>query len=280
MLRSQCAAFALEARDYERALAVCERDPLANVFVGARLLEHGPGAMGSLLATAHDGELASLCWTAANVVPMGADTADLDAYAARLRRHRRRASSVFGVADQVLPLWERLRRHWGTPRSVRANQPMMVAREMPFQAGRPIDTRVRPARLDELDLVVPAAAHMFTQEIGYPPYVASDRDYRRAVGALIRAGHTYVLTQGRRVLFKADVGSLAFGVAQIQGVWVAPEVRGCGLAEPAMNAVVQQVMETLAPVVTLYVNDFNLPAVRTYRACGFQTEETFATVIL
>lgn len=270
----------LDVRDYEAALAVCERDPLSNVFVAARLLEFGPISTGSLLGTDHAGELDSLCWTSANVVPIDADEADLDSYAARLRRHRRRTSSIFGVASQVLPLWARLTKHWGSPRSLRADQPMMVVRTAPVDAGRPIDARVRPARGSELDLVVPAAAHMFTQEIGYPPFVSSDRDYRRSVSNLIRAGQTYVLVQGKRVLFKADIGSLALGVAQIQGVWVAPEVRGHGLAEPAMNAVVQQVMETFAPTVSLYVNHYNTPAVRTYLACGFEQVETFATVIL
>lgn len=279
-MRSLGAARTLDAHDYERALAVCERDPLANVFVAARLLEFGPIASSSLMGTERGGELSSVCWTTANVVPIGADEADLDAYAGRLRRGRRRVSSIFGSAQLVMPLWERLSRHWGEPRSIRPNQPMMVARRLPFQDGLPIDTRVRPARLSELDMVVPAAAHMFTQEIGYAPYVSSDREYRRAVGNLIRAGHTYVLVQGKRVLFKADIGSLAFGVAQIQGVWVAPEIRGHGIAEPAMNAVVQHVMETFAPVVTLYVNDYNTPALRTYRACGFEQEQTFATVIL
>jgi hypothetical protein len=37
---------------------------------------------------------------------------------------------------------------------------------------------VRFARLEEVDIVMPAAAAMFTDEIGYPPYRGSSRGYR------------------------------------------------------------------------------------------------------
>ena len=82
------------------------------------------------------------------------------------------------------------------------------------------------------------------------------------------------------VVFKADVGSVALGVAQVQGVWVAPRWRGQGLAVPAMAAVVEQVRAEIAPVVTLYVNDFNTPARATYARVGFTEIGSFATVLM
>lgn len=279
MLRTSSPARTLGADDFDTALAVCEQDARTNVFVAARLLEAGPAAAGSLLGIG-GGDLTSMCWVSANVVPIGCDDHALDIYAARLRRYRRRCSSIFGDAEQVLGLWERLATNWGEPRSLRTEQPMMIVTTSPRDTGRPMDPRVRLARDDELDLVVPASAHMFAAEIGYPPYAGSDHDYRRLVRSLIRAGHTYVIVESGRVLFKADVGSLAFGVAQIQGVWVAPEARGLGLAIPAMNAVVQHVLDYLAGDVTLYVNSYNEPALRTYSATGFEQISTFATVIL
>lgn len=266
--------------DYAAALELCELDPLTNVFVAARLIEGGSYVTSSALGVEDADGLRALCWMSANVVPVNADPAALDAFADRLRRHQRRTSSLFGEARQVIGLWERLRRHWGPPRSLRAHQPMMAATTAPLADGRELDPRVRPARLEETDLVLPASAHMFTEEIGYRPYVGSDRDYRRMVSALIAAGQTFVLIERGRVVFKADIGSLAGGVAQIQGVWVAPDRRGEGIAGPAMNAVVQHVMDFYAPTVTLYVNDYNEAAVRTYTSAGFRTVGEFATVIL
>lgn len=279
MLRISNPARTLGSVDYDAALALCEQDAMSNVFVAARLVEGGPAFASSLLGLG-DAQLRAMCWVSANVVPIGCDDEALGVFAAKLRRYRRRCSSIFGDAEQVLGLWERLEPMWGSPSSFRPEQPMMAVTTSPREVGRPIDPRVRLAREYEVDLVLPASAHMFTSEIGYPPYAGFDHDYRRMVRGLIRAGHTYIISEGGQVIFKADIGSLALGVAQIQGVWVAPHMRGRGVAEPAMNAVVQHVQDYLASDVTLYVNSYNQPALRTYLATGFEQIGTFATVIL
>ena len=61
---------------------------------------------------------------------------------------------------------------------------------------------------------------------------------------------------------------------------MAPSWRGQGLAAPAMAAVVEQVRAEVAPVVTLYVNDFNTPARATYARVGFTEFGSFATVLM
>jgi len=81
------------------------------------------------------------------------------------------------------------------------------------------------------------------------------------------------------VLFKAEVGAAtAFG-SQVQGVWVHPDHRGEGLAAPAMAAVVNQILTDIAPAVTLYVNDHNIAARRTYERVGFTQTATFASIL-
>lgn len=266
--------------DLNWALEVCGRDPVTNVFVAARLLEGGL-ASGRPTVLGYDrGDRSGLCWTAANVVPVECDEMMIEALSAKIVKRRAWASSLFGPADQVLALWSLLAPQWGPAREVRPDQPVLTMSQRPSALGVASDPAVRPARPEELDLVVPAAAAMFTEEIGYPPFLGSDRSYRLAVQALIDAGRTLVRIEDGRVVFKADVGSVALGVAQVQGVWVHPELRGRGLAAPAMGAVVDYILDQLAPVVTLYVNEFNAPALRTYRRVGFTQTGTFATVLL
>ena len=280
MLRTHSAVRALTTADRDRALEVCARDTRTNVFVAARILDGGlatsPGAM---LGYEEGAGLEAICWVSANLVPVGCDGPALAAFAAKMRRSRHHSSSVFGPSDMVLPLWESLRPAWGEPRAVRTRQPVL-ATDGPAPSGTPVDPRVRPARFDEVDLVVPAAAAMFTEEIGYPPYHGSAHLYRQGIASLIRRGHTFVRVEDGEIVFKADVGSVALGVAQVQGVWVAPRWRGQGLAVPAMAAVVEQVRAEIAPVVTLYVNDFNTPARATYARVGFTEIGSFATVLL
>ena len=280
MLRTKSPVRALTAADRDQALEVCARDTRTNVFVAARILEGAlVTAPGALLGYADGSGLQAICWASANLVPVGCDVVALDAFARKLDRWRRHCSSVFGPADMVLPLWAELRPTWGRPREVRKHQPVMSTAG-PAPRDVPHDHEVRRARFDEVDLVMPAAAAMFTEEIGYPPYWGSGQIYRQSVAALISAGHTFVRVVDGEVMFKADVGSVALGVAQIQGVWVAPRWRGQGLAAPAMASVVEQVRAEIAPVVTLYVNDFNLAARATYARVGFTEIGSFATVLL
>ena len=47
-----------------------------------------------------------------------------------------------------------------------------------------------------------------------------------------------------------------------------PQSRGQGLAAPGMAAVVVEAVRSFAPLVSLYVNDFNAPARAAYRRVG------------
>ncbi|RKT77556.1 hypothetical protein DFJ68_0979 [Terracoccus luteus] len=281
MLRQRSPVRPLSSADRDAALALCARNRVANVFAAARI---GEGALrghpNSVLGHWGEGGLRGLAWVSANVVPVELDDDGVAAVAHRISRQRRQCASIFGPTEQVEGLWERLGPTWGPPRSVRRHQPLLTTTTPPSRLGVEVDPRVRPARPDEVDLVLPAAAHMFTEEIGYPPYFGSDRAYRGGISALIRAGHTFVRVEDGEVVFKADVGSLALGCAQIQGVWLHPRLRGHGLALPSMAAVVELVLDGMAQEVSLYVNDFNHAARRLYEHCGFTEVGSFTTVLL
>jgi len=281
VLRTRSSVRALSVVDRDEALALCARDPAGNVFVASRIED---GALsshpGSLLGYRVDGSLAGMCWASANIVPVECDDDAIEAVAARIRRWRRQAASLFGPSTQVEGLWRHLSPSWGPPRSVRASQPLMSTSTRPSALGIASDANVRVARVDEVDIVLPAAAAMFTDEIGYPPFSGSSRGYRILIEALVRKGHTFLWRVGDEVLFKADVGSVALGAAQIQGVWLAPRLRGQGRSVSLMAAATELVMDTVAPQATLYVNDFNHPARAVYRTLGFTEVGTFTTVLL
>lgn len=281
MLRQRLPVRSLSASDRDAALALCARNRVSNVFAAARMREGAlRGSTGPVLGHFADGDLVGLAWVSANVVPVELADAGLDAVATRISRQRRQCASIFGPSRQVLGLWDRLGTSWGPARAIRTHQPLMSTATRPSSLGLELDSRVRPAHVDEVDIVLPAAAHMFTEEIGYAPYVGSDRGYRATIAALIRHGHTFVQVENGEVVFKADLGSLALGCAQIQGVWLHPRLRGQGRAVPAMAAVVEQVLGGIAEEVSLYVNDFNTAARATYARCGFTEVGSFTTILL
>jgi predicted GNAT family acetyltransferase len=96
---------------------------------------------------------------------------------------------------------------------------------------------------------------------------------------LIRASRSFArIEPDGHVTFKAEIGAVTPYACQVQGVWVPPEDRGRGHAVRGMAAVVQAALD-LAPVVTLYVNDFNAPARAAYRHAGFSQVGTFMSVL-
>jgi uncharacterized protein len=274
----------LDDGDLHAVLDLCERDPVGNVFVASRVAAVGCDARrlgGELWGFWRRGRLASACWAGANLSPVEADEAAAEAFAVRARRLGRRCASIVGPADSVLGLWELLEPSWGPARDVRPDQPLMVIDDEPDVAPDPL---VRRTSMADLDVVVPACVAMFTEEVGYSPEAGDGgASYRRRVSDLVRFRRSFARIEdvdGRpQVVFKAELGAVAPGVVQVQGVWVHPSRRGQGLAAPGMAAVVQHTRRDHPGLVSLYVNSYNAPAIATYERVGFVRVGTFATVL-
>jgi predicted GNAT family acetyltransferase len=144
----------------------------------------------------------------------------------------------------------------------------------------PSDPAVRRVRPDEIDVLVPACIAMFTEEVGVSPVTADGGvSYRARVAEMVGAGRAFARIEDGQVIFKAEIGSLTAQACQVQGVWVAPHLRGRGLAAPGLATVVDTALAELAPVVSLYVNDYNTAARAAYRKVGFSDYGTFMSVL-
>lgn len=226
-----------------------------------------------------EGRLLGLCWTGGNIVPVALPAAAVAPVVGEIRRRGRRYSSIVGSADQVAALRAHVRGAFGRVREVRERQPHLEINTRPRVTPDPL---VRATAAVDFDLLFPAAVAMFTEEVGYSP-VSAGGGYERRVRSLVAAGRSLSRIDhtgaGREVVFKADLGTVGYGVTQIQGVWVNPRYRGQGLAAPAMAAVVNYAHQHFAPTVSLYVNEYNAPALATYARVGFVQTDTFSTVL-
>jgi predicted GNAT family acetyltransferase len=270
----------LDDRDTGELLALCDRDPAANVFVSSRVLAGGldPVTLGAQMWGFYSGRrLESACYAGANLVPVEATPTAVRAFAERARRQGRRCSSLVGPAAAVGELWDLLRPYWGPARAIRAAQPVMATSGPPQVTP---DPAVRQVRLDQLGIVLPACVAMFTEEVGVSP-AGSDGGalYRARVIELISSGRAFARIEHGRVVFKAEIGAVTPAACQVQGVWVDPRLRGHGLAAPGMAAVVAAAQQVFAPMVTLYVNDFNTSARAAYRRAGFADVGVFMSVL-
>lgn len=223
-----------------------------------------------------DNRLVSLCYAGANLMPVEATPAAAKQFAERARRGGRHCSSIVGPTEPVEAMWQVLMLPWGPARDVR-RQPLMSTSVPPAVDPEP---GVRRVRIDELETLLPASIAMFTEEVGVSP-VGNDGGalYRARVAELVSEGRAFALIEDGRVLFKAEVGSATNQACQIQGVWVDPALRGQGLGSRGTAAVVAFAQADIAPVVSLYVNDFNIPARRAYERVGFETVGSFTSVL-
>ncbi|MET9374088.1 GNAT family N-acetyltransferase [Streptomyces sp. NPDC002992] len=271
----------LEPADLGAALAVLESAPVENAFVAARVQAAGldPWRLGGeMWGWYTDGQLRSLCYSGANLVPICATPDAVRAFADRARRNGRRCSSIVGPVEPTTQLWRLLEPSWGPARDVRAHQPLMVTEE-PSATVEP-DPFVRRIRKDEMEVIMPACVAMFTEEVGVSP-MAGDGGllYQARVAELVGSGRSFARIEDGKVVFKAEIGAATRHACQIQGVWVAPEFRGRGLSETGMAAVLRYALADVAPVVSLYVNDYNTPARAAYRRVGFREVGAFMSVL-
>jgi hypothetical protein len=270
----------LRPSDLPEVLDLFSRDPVANVFVESRVRAVGlePSRLGGeMWGHVVDGRIEAVCHAGANLVPVEAGPEAVQVFADRARRQGRRCASIVGPRSAVAPMWELLQPGWGDAREVRPRQPLMaISSPSPVEA----DPEVRRVGPDELDLLLPACVAMFTEEVGVSPTAADGGvAYRSRVAELIRAGRSFARIEDGRVVFKAEIGSVSPLACQVQGVWVAPELRGRGLSGPGMAAVVEAALRDIAPTVSLYVNDFNVAARAAYRRVGFTDVGTFMSVL-
>jgi uncharacterized protein len=270
--------------DQPLALEALDRNPVRDVFIASRILHDGAlTSLGPspLWGAFDDGHLRGLLHVGPNLVPATDDEAACEALATAaggLYPTR----MVVGERRTVELLWSLIGPSFPAPREVRRRQfvyavgPERLIRDP--HGGSPGIARLAE-RPDE-DQVLKLSAAMYTEEMGENPMARDPDGYRRRVRMLISRGWTYVYESAGKLQFKMDVGCASTRTAQIQGVYVPPELRNHGVGTAAMSACCDLAFDR-HPNLSLYVNDFNTPAVALYERIGFQREPyDFQTIML
>lgn len=280
MLQTPARVRVLGRQDLPAVRQVLDRDPVTYVFVDhrVRVTNLDPNRLGGQMwGYDEGGRLTSVCHAGANLIPVQANAAAIEAFAAHALREGRTCSAILGPHDAVCGLWRLLEPSWGPARAMRLRQPFLTLSSPPLVES---SSYVRRVRADELDVLYPACVAMFTEELGISPEASGGEGmYRARIAQLIAKGQAFAHIEDGQVLFKAEVAALTPCAGQVQGVWINPSVRGHGLAAPSMAAVAEIVMRDLAPVVSLYVNHHNEPARRAYARVGFAEHGRFATIL-
>lgn len=268
----------LGAADREEALAYLSASPVENLFLTSKIETFGMDRrrLGMIYSWDRDGQIASLLLDGGTVCVAGFEPKALPAFVGELGPIRR-CSSIVGPAISVLGLFVGLSGRWpggwGDVSNIRRRQPVMLLDGEPESEA---DPRVRLLTPADFESYLEASVHMYTDEIGSSPFKFGP-GYERFVMDRLTRGDAYGIVEDGRVLFKADLGPQTGGQAQLQGVWLAPDLRGRGLSVPALAGMLR-LARLRFPQISLYVNDFNTPAVRAYERLGFREISAFATI--
>ncbi len=282
MLRSREQVRVLGPGDRDLFVALAEQDPVINVFADyrARLTNLDERWLGGQVWGRFAGEeLIAGCHLGANLVPVQCTPDDVGAFADVALRRRHTVGTIVGPGDVVAALWEVVQPRWSRPREYRSRQPHLEMDHLSTLAPAPDVRLTTPA---DLAALYPACVAMYTEEVGVSPETdAGGGDlYRARIQQLIGRGWSLASFDDQGVVFKAEIACVTPYAAQVQGVWVRPDRRGEGLGVSGMAAVVAHVLGSgMAPVVSLYVNEWNTPARAAYAAVGFEQTATFATLM-
>jgi uncharacterized protein len=249
----------------EQILDFCADDPIERVF----LEDVARRGLGRFTAVERRGRLTALCHVGVNVVPAGTGC---DAFADAAARAQ--ARMIIGAEGPVAELWQELEPRVAAPRDDRSGQPVYVLDESPEPGG----TGLRPASLDDLDLLVPACATAHREEIGIDPLERDADGFRWRTRSQVEHGRSWVWLDGDTILFKAEASAWTPSAVQLQQVWVDPAVRRQGNGRRGLRDLCRLLLDHV-PQVCLFVRPENDPAIRLYDAIGMRRTITFRSLI-
>jgi predicted GNAT family acetyltransferase len=181
---------------------------------------------------------------------------------------------IIGEERAVGELWEEARAELPQPRDDRPGQPVYVIDERPD----PGETGLRQARLDDLELLVPACAAAHREEIGIDPLRRDPDGFRWRTRAQIEEGRSWIWAEHGTILFKAEASAWTPRAVQLQQVWTDPGARGHGYARRALRDLCRLLLERV-PTVCLFVRRDNVPAIRLYEAVGMRHTISYRSLI-
>ncbi len=241
----------------EQVLEFCSRDPIERVFL-EDVARRGYGRFVGV--DDEGGLLVALCHLGANLVPSGYGCGAFAEAASGCT-----SKMVIGDERAVGELWREAEGLMADPRADRPGQPVYAIADSPAPGA----SGLRPATLDDLDLLVPVCAASHEYELGVDPMLRDPDGFRWRTKSQIVDGRSWLWLEDGVVLFKAEASAWTPAAVQVQQVWVDPTVRGRGYGARGMRDLIRLLLET-TPIVTLFVRTENEAAIALYESVGMR----------
>jgi predicted GNAT family acetyltransferase len=259
--------------DVGTALAFLRRDPLINVYLISRILEERFASSTQTVEVQHNREVVLVASLATNIVlagdrelPVDVTETAIAVVAERILTRMMPVRAIISPAHLVEMLWTRLRTRLDPPTVVRMNQPVYAIRgRLDFPDLK--ESRYATAR--DLPALVPACAAMHREEVGIDPLERDAAGYQERIRELVEQKHSVIHVVNGEIAAKCEYSAVTDETVQLMGVWTSPRFRRRGYARSLLRQICGH-WARKGKTVTLFVNDFNRPAIALYEDLGFQ----------
>lgn len=149
----------------------------------------------------------------------------------------------------------------------------------PFMVRKGSDNKVRPAKAEELIPIAEAQAEVAFMECGVDPMTKDREGFLKRVARRIEQGRVFVVTDGEKLVFKADIIAQTDDVIYLEGVYVAPEYRGKGLGSAYLSDLTLDLLN-LAENVCLLSNVEFESAHKSFFKAGYKATDECTTLFV
>lgn len=268
----------LRREHQEGILAFLGTSPIENVMVIDRIREDGlPGrAYQEFVGWRENGEWCAVAFFSGDIALFSPEGRGVDQIARYALRRVPMVPRIISRRETVDQFWETFKM---APFAVLFDRRQLVYTvDAATLRDRP-EPLVRQATLADLDEVARLASAMSYEEIQMDPLRDHPIGYRRLIEQRIRLGRYWILEEDGEIRFQVHLNSLTPEAGQITGVYTPPAWRGRGYARRGLGAFCRAALD-LAPTLCLFVNDFNVGALKLYEGLGFEPVMEYRAIFL
>jgi GNAT superfamily N-acetyltransferase len=249
--------------------AFLARDPIQHLFALSVLEEYGLGRPGApelaFYTLSEGGQIRAATFVGGQgelVVPMG-DALSAGVMARHLAERGLPLRSAVGERAAV----DAVARAFGHPK-FKLDRPQKLLSVSADDLGPFVAPQLRLAHESDLAELVQLSAAAVKESLGVDALSTEGDHFRQRVAARVRAGRTWVMRIDEKLCFKIDMGARCRYGAELENVYMVPEMRRRGLATLALGQVCRQQLSAI-PRLTVRFDEKDDSLARTCRKVGF-----------
>jgi len=164
------------------------------------------------------------------------------------------------------------------------SEPRLTCTELLFEVAFPFPLQkceydLRLAKLEELNAVAEAQAEVAEIECGVNPLRKDREGFLKRVARRIEQGRVFVVFEGDKLVFKADVIAETDKTAYLEGIYTGHEFRGRGIAPKCLSRVCLELLGRVENVCLLSNVEF-MKAHRSFVKAGMRQTDSCTTLFV